>query len=70
MRIERALMQEFQYPVKPGTPFDIKYTIDSNKVINLTINIDDGIHMPQSMQISIYGDKNVVRQEFNISTDN
>ena len=55
MRIQQTLKQKFNVPVSPGTPFDIKYTIDENKVIRMSIIIDDGVREPQELALSIYG---------------
>ena len=69
MRLEKNLSQQFDSPVKVGTPFDIKYSIDENKAITLTIIIDDGLHEPQELFISVYGDQNIVEQDYNIDMD-
>ena len=66
MRIQQTLKQKFNAPVSPGTPFDIKYTIDENKVIRMSIVIDDGRRTPQELALSIYGNE-VSEKDYNIA---
>ena len=61
--------KEFQFPVKSGTPFDIKYTIDQNKAIKMTIVVDDKIHGLQELELSVYSDMKIVEKDYNLAME-
>ena len=69
MRILHPLKQKFKSPVNLDTPFDIKYSIDENKSITMSITIDDGSHEPQEIELSIYGTDKIVEQKYNLMQD-
>ncbi|MBR1579311.1 MAG: Hsp70 family protein [Selenomonadaceae bacterium] len=69
MRIQQTLKQKFKSPVNLDTPFDIRYSIDENKSITMSITIDDGYHEPQELELSIYGNENIAEQDYNIKQD-
>lgn len=69
MRMQKSLEKEFQFPVKSGTPFDIKYTIDQNKAIKMTIVVDDKIHGLQELELSVYSDMKIVEKDYNLAME-
>ena len=65
MRMQKSLEKAFTFPVKSGTPFDIKYTINENKEISMKIIINDALH-PQELDLSVYSDLTISEQNYNL----
>lgn len=68
MRLQKSLEKAFRFPVRSGTPFDIKYKINENKEIEMKIFIDDGIHRDE-MDLSVYSDFRVVEKDMGVVTE-
>lgn len=68
MRLQKSLEKAFRFPVKSGTPFDIKYKINENKEISMKIIIDDGYHSDE-MDLSVYSDLHIEEQELGVVTE-
>lgn len=68
MRLQKSLEKAFRFPVKSGTPFDIKYKINENKAISMQIVIDDGIHSDE-MDLSVYSDLRIEERDLNVVTE-
>ncbi len=64
MRMQKSIEKYFRFPVESGTPFDIKYTINENKAITMSIIINDSHH--QELDISIRSDLKISEQNYNI----
>lgn len=64
MRIQKCIEKYFTFPVESGTPFDIKYKINENKAIDMTIIINDSHN--QELDISIRSDLKISEQNYNI----
>ncbi|CCJ34128.1 Hsp70 family protein [Caloramator australicus] len=54
MRIQKSYKTKFRYPVQTGTPIDIEYKIDKNKILSLSIIIRDSLN--QRIDLSIESD--------------
>ncbi|SFA89345.1 molecular chaperone DnaK [Acetitomaculum ruminis DSM 5522] len=63
MRIQKSFEKKFKYPVSSGTPFDIKYKINSNKAIEITIVIHD--EKEQVLEMYIDSDLKIERSVSN-----
>jgi len=68
MRLQKSLEKAFRFPVKSGTPFDIKYKINENKEISMKIIIDDGYHSDE-MDLSVYSDLHIEEQDLKVFTE-
>lgn len=68
LRMEKSLEKEFQFPVESGTPFDIEYNINENKAITMKILIDDKIHAPQELILSIYSDVKTAEKDYDLAS--
>ena len=68
MRLQKSLEKAFRFPVRSGTPFDIKYKINENKEIEMKIFIDDGIHKDE-MDLSVYSDFRILEKDMGVVTE-
>ena len=68
MRLQKSLEKAFRFPVRSGTPFDIKYKINENKEIAMKIFIDDGIHKDE-MDLSVYSDFRIFEKDMGVVTE-
>lgn len=68
MRLQKSLEKAFRFPVRSGTPFDIKYKINENKAISMKIVIDDGIHSDE-MDLSVYSDFRIEERDLKVVTE-
>lgn len=64
MRIQKCIEKHFTFPVESGTPFDIKYKINENKAIDMTVIVNDAHR--QTLDISIRSDLKISEQNYNI----
>lgn len=68
MRLQKCIEKPFDFPVKSGTPFDIKYRIDENKAIAMQIIVNSDMYK-QKLDISIHSDLNIKSQDYQIIID-
>lgn len=64
MRIQKSIEKTFRFPVEPDTPFDIEYTINENKAIDMRIIVADSHR--QELDFSIRSDVNISEQNYNL----
>ena len=64
MRIQKSIEKAFTFPVEPDTPFDIEYTINENKAIDMRIIVADS--HKQELDFSIRSDVNISEQNYNL----
>lgn len=64
MRIQKSIEKSFTFPVERDTPFDIEYTINENKAIDMRIIVADA--HKQELDFSIRSDVNITEQNYNL----
>lgn len=67
MRIQKSLEKPFNFPVQTGTPFDIEYTINENKAIEMKIIVQGARR--EEVEVSIRSDIRIKEQDYNIVID-
>lgn len=67
MRVQRSLEKYFRFPVESGTPFDIEYTINENKAIDMKIFLKDPNQ--QILDISVRSDVQIGEKNFNLAME-